>query len=242
MRNRELLVSKLVSGVNNCVRFYGHFEEDGVEYYIYENCKGGDLTELKMKQPEKRFTEVVSKPMLHQIAQSIREMHNRRIVHRDIKLENIMLTEASPNATCKTADFGSARKVNENSEFEPEQNETLNQSVAGSGFYMSPEMKSEKPNGTKTDVWSFGILIGVMFGLDDLCPAGYIGGVPGFVKDVCSNKHDLLLAHVGIFMSPIVKDLITNMLCVDPSSRYTMQQVLDHRYFAMDQDKYQQGY
>ncbi len=106
--------------------------------------------------------------------------------------------------------------------------------MAGSGFYMSPEMKSEKPNGTKTDVWSFGILIGVMLGLDDICPTGYLGGVPGFIKGVASNKHDLLLAHHGIYLSPIVKDLLTKMVVVDTSNRYSMHQVMEHRFITMD--------
>ena len=52
MRDRELLVSKLVFDIVNCVKFYCHFEEENIEYYIYECCSGGDLTGKKMEQPE----------------------------------------------------------------------------------------------------------------------------------------------------------------------------------------------
>ena len=47
MRDRELLVSKAASVMDNCVKFFTHFEENGKEYYVLELCNAGDLTELK---------------------------------------------------------------------------------------------------------------------------------------------------------------------------------------------------
>ena len=58
VRDRELLVSKMVFPIDYCVKFYGHFEQHCKEYFIYEFCSGGDLKELQLKQPQKRFTEV----------------------------------------------------------------------------------------------------------------------------------------------------------------------------------------
>ena len=57
MRDRELLVSIAASGMDNCVKFFSYWEENGKEYYIYELCNAGDLTELKNKHIKKRFTE-----------------------------------------------------------------------------------------------------------------------------------------------------------------------------------------
>ena len=87
------------------------------------------------------MNEVQAKKILTHIAISINEMHKIRVVHRDIKPDNIMLSDETPEAVAKTVDFGTARQVNENNEFVAEKNETINQTVAGSGFYMSPEMK-----------------------------------------------------------------------------------------------------
>ena len=56
---------------------------------------------------------------------------------------------------------------------------------------MAPEMKNDLPNGLKADIWSFAILIGVILGLDQICPVGYRGGVPGFIKNCASSKHDM---------------------------------------------------
>ena len=176
------------------------------------------------------------------IAISLDGLHKKRIVHRDIKPDNIMLSDDTENAECKTADFGSARLVDKNLEFKPEKNETINQTVAGSGYYMSPEMKSGKPNGLKTDVWSFAITIGVLFGLDNICPSDYKTGVAGFIKDSAASKNDMLLHRSGIYLSPIVKDLLSNMLMVAEPTRYDMQQVLNHRYLDMSEDDYSKGF
>ena len=143
MRDREILVSEMVFDVPYCIKFFTHFEENGKEYFVYEIANGGDLTSLKNRQPKKRFTEVSARKYLHMIAISIAGMHKKRIVHRDIKPDNIMLSDNTENAVTKTADFGTARIVDQNNEFKPEKNETINQTVAGSGFYMSPEMRNE---------------------------------------------------------------------------------------------------
>ena len=241
MRDRELLVSQMVFDIDYCIKFYTHFEQDGKEFYVYELCSGGDLTELKNQQPDNRFSEVTAKKFVEQISHSINEMHKRRIVHRDIKPDNIFISDPVEQ-NCRTGDYGTARLVNENFDFVPEANETINSTVAGSGFYMSPEMKLEKPNGTKTDVFSFGVTIGVLLGLDSICPDQYKTGVPGFIKNCAANKHDLLLHRNNIHLSPILKDLLKNMLLVDPAKRFSMQQVLDHRYVADKKDKYIAGF
>ena len=139
MRDRELLVSNMVFDINFCIKFYVHFEQDGKEYFVYELCKGGDLTEFKNKQPKNRFTEVTAKVFIEQISHSINEMHKLRIVHRDIKTDNIFMTDLI-YPQCRTGDYGTARVVDENNNFVPEKNENINQTVAGSGYYMSPEM------------------------------------------------------------------------------------------------------
>ena len=106
---------------------------------------------------------------------------------------------------------------------------------------MSPEMGRGEENGLKTDVWSFGITIGVMVGLDKVAPPKYKGGIPGFIKDCAAGKNDLLLAREGIYLSAILKDLLFNMLQVNQKLRFTMEQVLNHKYIQMGQEEHSQG-
>ena len=100
-------------------------------------------------------------------------------------------------------------------DFKLEKNENINNTQAGSGFFMSPEMMNDRPNGIKTDSWSYGVTLGCLIGLDDICPPGYRGGVPGFMKNCANSKHDLDMHKEGIYMSPIFKDLLKNLLIVD---------------------------
>ena len=153
-----------------------------------------------------------------------------------------MTKDAEDKFICKLGDFGTARPVNKNMEFKLEKNENINTTQAGSGFFMSPEMKNDQPNGIKTDSWSFGVTLGCMAGLDDICPPGYKGGVPGFMKNCANNKHDLDMHKEGIHLSPIFKDLLKNLLMVKQQTRFSMDQVLDHQYMLLNIDDYTKGY
>jgi serine/threonine protein kinase len=132
--------------------------------------------------------------------------------------------------------------VNRNMEFKLEKNENINTTQAGSGFFMSPEMMNNNPNGIKTDSWSFGVTLGCMAGLDDICPPGYKGGVPGFMKNCANSKHDLDMHKEGIYLSPIFKDLMKNLLMVNQKTRFSMDQVLDHQFMLLNPDEYTKGY
>ena len=98
MRDREILVSQMVFDIDYCIKFYVHFEQNGKEYFVYEFCSGGDLTAMKSEQPEQRFTEVSGKKFIEQMAYSIYEMHKKRIVHRDIKPDNVFITDKTSEA------------------------------------------------------------------------------------------------------------------------------------------------
>ena len=116
---------------------------------------------------------------------------------------------------CHLGDFGTARKVESNNKFALNKNEKLNSTRVGSGDFMSPEVKNDEPNGTKTDSWSFGITIGSMLGLDEICPSGYKGGMAGFMRDCANSKHNLLLYKNGIYITTILKDLLKCCLIED---------------------------
>ena len=132
--------------------------------------------------------------------------------------------------------------MKENIDFVAEQTVSFNSTVAGTSLFMSPEMKTEKPNGAKTDVWSLGITMGIMLGMANACPENYRGGVPQFIIHCIGNRHDLSLAKLGIYISPIVKNLLKNMLSVSEKNRFSMSEVLNHRFFAEDLEIYMEGY
>ena len=128
------------------------------------------------------------------MVQALNEMHKRRVVHRDIKPENILLTSTSAEGEYKIADFGASRVLQENAKFVIETLKSFNSTVAGTGCFMSPEIKDEKPNGVKSDSWSLGITMGYLFGLDKVYPDKYPKGLPQFFIHCYQGKHDLYLA------------------------------------------------
>ena len=86
-----------------------------------------------------------------QIGQALKYLHAHKIIHRDIKLENIMLSSQQANCDAKLADFGLAEKLNKRSN-----------RCAGTFGYVAPEILAEKPYGTASDIWSLGCLLYAM--------------------------------------------------------------------------------
>jgi hypothetical protein len=69
-------------------------------------------------------------------------------------------------------------------------------------------------------VFSLGITVGYWVGLVAACPLNY--SVAKFIIDCANSKHDLMLARKGIFLSPIIKDVMKGMLKINPKQRLTM--------------------
>jgi len=86
-----------------------------------------------------------------QIAQGIQDLHRLRIVHRDIKLANILMSDDSPDASVCIADFGSSTKLRSRSD-------TLTWRIGTTGF-TAPEIILGKPYRFSVDVWSLGCLM-----------------------------------------------------------------------------------
>ena len=93
----------------NIVTIYSYFEEQGCLYLELEYCKGGDLAQVISEKDDKDqlFDEIQIKFWFAQIADAVEYLHQRKILHRDIKSQNIFLTE--DRETLKIGDFGIAK-------------------------------------------------------------------------------------------------------------------------------------
>lgn len=96
-------------------------------YLMLEYCSGGDLDKLLGK----RQNELLVQKIVHQVAQGLYVLFAKNIMHRDLKLGNLLFSNKKPDAIIKLADFGLARKLNEN-EFA--------QTFCGTPLYMAPEI------------------------------------------------------------------------------------------------------
>uniref|UniRef100_F7ACS2 non-specific serine/threonine protein kinase n=1 Tax=Ciona intestinalis TaxID=7719 RepID=F7ACS2_CIOIN len=145
-RKEVLVLSKMRHP--NIVQYTESFEENGHLYIIMEYCEGGDLYALINKQRGIPFPERQVLSWFVQLCLALKHVHDRKILHRDIKTSNIFLTKSG---AIKLGDFGIARVLNNTME--------LARTCIGTPYYLSPEICENKPYNNKSDVWALGCVV-----------------------------------------------------------------------------------
>jgi len=155
----------------NIVKYYGVKEDRDYVYIFMEYVPGGDLCDTLMDIG--RFTETEAKLLFRQLAQALEYMHSQDFVHRDVKLENILLDRERKQI--KLTDFGFCTVCPKGRYL---------QSFCGSPSFVAPEILQRTPyDGRATDVWGLGI---IMFGM-------LFGSLPfGDDKDINVLFHNIL--------------------------------------------------
>jgi len=135
----------------NTIHFYDVITKDDYTYIIMEHCDFYDLKHYS-KTP---LIEGMVRFWFCQLANGLKHLYQLNILHRDIKLRNILLT--NNRKTLKIADFGLAKKVdNINDDI---QSNSVFDTICGSPMYMAPEIIRDKFYGWKSDIFSLGILL-----------------------------------------------------------------------------------
>lgn len=144
----------------NVISYRDSFEKStGFLYIVMVFAEGGDLFKriksqrgLKQLNPLRKYVYLEEKQIVEwsvQIAMGLLYLHNKRVLHRDLKTQNIFLTNAN---LIKIGDLGIAKILDTNT-----MNETLPAStIIGTPYYMSPEIFNNLPYNEKSDMWSFG--------------------------------------------------------------------------------------
>ncbi|XP_077168246.1 serine/threonine-protein kinase Nek5 isoform X3 [Paroedura picta] len=133
----------------NIVAFYSSFQEKNKLYIIMEYCDGGDLMEKIKQQRGVLFEEDKILDWFVQISLGLKHIHDRKILHRDVKAQNIFLSHNGK--TAKLGDFGIARTLSDTMEFAC--------TCVGTPYYLSPEICENCPYNNKTDIWSLGCVL-----------------------------------------------------------------------------------
>ncbi|SCQ16793.1 serine/threonine protein kinase, putative [Plasmodium ovale] len=196
---------------NNIIKMYdvNHFQN--YVCLIMEYAINGDLKNYMLKN-NGYLKEKEAHYLFLQIVKGVYYCHSKHIVHRDLKLENILLDE---NMTCKIADFGLSDFVNVDQNIKTE---------AGTKAYIAPEIIfNETINYSvfKLDIWSLGILLFIM--TQGFAPFIYVEKeIKHFESSTLKYANDV---------SDELKDLISLMLNVDPNKRPIIVEILNHRWF-----------
>ncbi|XP_076467843.1 uncharacterized protein LOC143298775 isoform X2 [Babylonia areolata] len=159
----------------NIVSYIESFEEAGTLYIVMNYCSGGDLYGRINNQHGRLFTEDQVLNWFVQICLAMKHIHDRKILHRDIKSQNIFL---SSSGVVQLGDFGIAKVLNNTVE--------LARTCIGTPYYLSPEIVENKPYNNKSDIWSLGC---VLYELTTLKHAFEAGNMKNLVLKIIRGSY-----------------------------------------------------
>ncbi|KAM7184543.1 protein kinase kin1 [Rhypophila sp. PSN 637] len=199
----SLLNHQYICGLRDNLRTKWHW------YMLFEYVNGGQMLDYIISHG--KLKEKQARKFARQIASAVDYCHRNSIVHRDLKIENILI---SKTGDIKIIDFGLSNL------FSPEEDRKL-KTYCGSLYFAAPELLQAKPyTGPEVDVWSFGVVLFVL-----VC-----GKVP-FDDQYMPALHQKIKKGVVDYpnwLSSECKHLISRMLVTDPKQRATMQEVMNH--------------
>ncbi|KAL3267268.1 hypothetical protein HHI36_011401 [Cryptolaemus montrouzieri] len=192
------------------------------KYYVFMRYgENGDLLEFVLKRGA--ISEAQARVWLRQMALGIQYLHDMDIAHRDLKCENILITN---NYNVKLADFGFARFVTDSTG-----KRISSETYCGSLSYAAPEILKGNPYHPRiADIWSLGIILYVM--LNKAMPFDDTNIKRLYEQQ--SNRRWKFRAKVADILSDQVKKLMTHILEPDVAKRYRIEQVLSSEWMAMD--------
>uniref|UniRef100_A0A668A7Q1 calcium/calmodulin-dependent protein kinase n=1 Tax=Myripristis murdjan TaxID=586833 RepID=A0A668A7Q1_9TELE len=210
---REARICRLLKHPN-IVRLHDSISEEGFHYLVFDLVTGGELFEDIVAR--EYYSEADASQCISQILESVNHIHQHDIVHRDLKPENLLLASKMKGAAVKLADFGLAIEV------QGDQQAWFG--FAGTPGYLSPEVLRKDPYGKPVDIWACGVILYIL-----------LVGYPPFWDEDQHKLYQQIKAGAYDFPSPEwdtvtpeAKNLINQMLTINPAKRITAEQALKH--------------
>ncbi|XP_029684564.1 serine/threonine-protein kinase Nek1 isoform X2 [Takifugu rubripes] len=198
----------------NIVQYKESFEEGGCLYIVMDYCEGGDLFKKINSQKGVLFSEDQILNWFVQICLALKHVHDRKILHRDIKSQNIFLTK---NGTVQLGDFGIARVLNSTVE--------LARTWIGTPYYLSPEICENKPYNNKSDIWALGC---VLYEMCTLKHAFEAGNMKNLVLKIIRGSYP----PVSVHYSQDLRSLLAQLFKRSPRERPSVNSILDKPFLA----------
>uniref|UniRef100_A0A8I3X1A2 non-specific serine/threonine protein kinase n=1 Tax=Callithrix jacchus TaxID=9483 RepID=A0A8I3X1A2_CALJA len=204
----------------NIVQYRESFEENGSLYIVMDYCEGGDLFKRINAQKGVLFQEDQILDWFVQICLALKHVHDRKILHRDIKSQNIFLTK---DGTVQLGDFGIARVLNSTVE--------LARTCIGTPYYLSPEICENKPYNNKSDIWALGC---VLYELCTLKHAFEAGSMKNLVLKIISGS----FPPVSLHYSYDLRSLVSQLFKRNPRGRPSVNSILEKGFIAKRIEKF----
>ena len=199
----------------NIVKFEHYFEDNDNVYILMELCTNQTMHELLKRR--KNLTELEVQYYIFQLIKALKYLHQLKIIHRDLKLANLFLSDT---LQLKLGDFGLATKI----EFEGERKRSL----CGTPNYIAPEiLDGKRGHSFEVDIWSLGVIIYILL----------IGKPPFETNNKKETYKRIRLKNYSFpqnaKISQPAKELIQNILVLEPHKRPTLDEILQSDFMNM---------
>ncbi|NWU14582.1 NEK3 kinase, partial [Cephalopterus ornatus] len=190
-RKEAVLLAKMKHP--NIVAYKESFEADGHLYIVMEYCDDGDLMQKIKHQRGNLFPEDMILHWFVQMCLAVKHIHDKRVLHRDIKSKNIFLTK---NGKVKLGDFGSARLLAHPMSYAC--------TYVGTPYYVPPEVWESMPYNNKSDIWSLGCI------LYELCTLKHpfqANSWKHLILKICKGSYSPLPSHYSYELHYLIKQM-----------------------------------
>lgn len=186
---------------------------------ILEYCPDGNLEDVVTKRgplPEQEALEIS-----YQLARGLQYISKRKVVHRDIKPDNVFNKKEVGQMIYKIGDFGFAVK------------KQINQDIVGTPIFMSPELFREEPYGSEVDVWAYGLLVHYLLFKEHY----FMDVTENKVKNrVLNSRYQLSEKHMSA-ITPVTANFLMGCLEFDKKKRIRAETLADHPVFNYVREK-----
>lgn len=220
VRNEIAVLKKVSSGHPNIVTLHDYFETAHNLYLCFDLCTGGELFDRICAKGN--YYEQDAAGLVRTILKAVKYIHGCGIVHRDLKPENLLFRTREEDADIMIADFGLSR-VMDGDKF------NLLTEICGTPGYMAPEIFKKTGHGKPVDIWAMGVVTYFL-----------LAGYTPFDRDSQQLEMEAIIAGDYKFepveywanVSETAKDFVAECLTIDPISRPTAAEVLQHKWLA----------
>ena len=210
--NLEIKVLKTLNNPH-IIKLEDAFETSDCVYMVLEKCRGGELFDYVVDKGT--LSEEEASKIIRNLTSAVQHMHSLNVIHRDLKPENLLLTSNGKDAEIKLIDFGLAKVMQDD----------VARSFLGTKGYLAPEMLKRDAYDKSVDIWALGVICFVL--LCGCLPFDDDGSRIAS-ESAARKKFTLRFPRWSMNLSSSAKDLLYNLLDVDPKTRYTSQQALSH--------------
>ncbi|XP_048151407.1 serine/threonine-protein kinase Nek3 isoform X3 [Corvus hawaiiensis] len=211
-RKEAVLLAKMKHP--NVVAFKESFEADGHLYIVMEYCDNGDLMQKIKHQGGNFFPEDTILHWFVQMCLAVKHIHDKRVLHRDIKSKNVFLTQSGK---VKLGDFGSARLLAHPMSYAC--------TYVGTPYYVPPEIWESLPYNNKSDIWSLGCI------LYELCTLKHpfqANSWKHLILKICKGSYDPLPSHYSYELHYLIKQMFKR----NPQNRPSASTILSRGCLA----------